>query len=54
MALISKKFLHSKNQHKMKQTEETMVYRNYPFTPLKEDPNNKENPVRSDKKTKPP
>ena len=38
----------------MKQTKATWVYRNHPFTPQKEDPNYKENPVTSNKKSKPP
>jgi hypothetical protein len=39
--------------NRMKQNESTIIYRNYPFTPQKEDPNNKENPVTSNKKSKP-
>ncbi len=52
--LFCKYFFTPEINSKMKQTKATMIYRNYPFTPYKEDPNNKENPVRSDKKTKPP
>jgi hypothetical protein len=37
----------------MKHTKATIVYRNYPLTPSKEDPNNKEISVRSDEKPKP-
>jgi len=40
--------------NRMKQNKATWVYRNHPFTPQKEDPNYKENPVTSNKNSKPP
>ena len=51
--LLCKSFTPEIN-NKMKQTKATLVYRNHPFTPQKEDPDYKENPVTSNKKSKPP
>jgi hypothetical protein len=54
MALNLQIFLHSRNQQQDDTTKATIIYSNYPFTPQKDDPNNKEIPVKSDKKSKPP
>jgi hypothetical protein len=44
MPLILRIFLHSRNQQQNKnKNEATMVYRNYPFTPYKKNPDSKEN-----------
>jgi hypothetical protein len=53
MALISRISLTSKINNNMKQTKEPTVYKINPFTPLKKDTNNKEIPVKSNKKSKP-
>ncbi len=51
--LFYKYFYTPEIKNKMIQTEATIVYRYHPFKPKKEDPNYKENPVTSNKKSKP-
>jgi hypothetical protein len=54
MAVILRILLHSRNKQQNEANQIINKRRNYPFTPLKEDPNNKEIPVKSNKKSKPP
>jgi hypothetical protein len=48
--LFCNNFFTPEINNKMEQTKATWVYRNHSFTPQKENPNYKENPVTSNKK----